>query len=71
LECDDLPSSFLAPSHSTKPQHSDVVTDLRTIERQAIQAAMDKSGGRPAAAAKALGISKATIYRKLASFPKG
>jgi sigma-54 dependent transcriptional regulator, acetoin dehydrogenase operon transcriptional activator AcoR len=71
LECDDLPTSIRAPSPSARAQHSEVVTDLRTIERQAIQSAMNWSGGRPAAAAKALGISKATIYRKLASFSKG
>jgi transcriptional regulator of acetoin/glycerol metabolism len=66
LQCADLPTSF-----ATSPLHResvDVSSDLRTIERRTILAAIDKAGGRRTAAARALGISKATIYRKLAAF---
>lgn len=43
---------------------------LAEIERNAILEAIDHCGGSPARAAKQLGISTATIYRKIKSYKR-
>ena len=43
---------------------------LAEIERNAILEAIDHCGGSPALAAKQLGISTATIYRKIKSYKR-
>jgi transcriptional regulator of acetoin/glycerol metabolism len=42
-----------------------VATDLEEIERKTIQRVFDQVGGDKVAAQKLLGISRATLYRKL------
>ncbi|WP_320671206.1 helix-turn-helix domain-containing protein [Patulibacter defluvii] len=41
---------------------------LHDLERQAILRALDAAGGDPTAAAAALGISRATVYRRLRAY---
>jgi two-component system response regulator HydG len=43
---------------------------LEDVERGAIEAALEKSGENITEAAKALGISRRTLHRKLAQSPK-
>lgn len=44
---------------------SDASGDLETITRQAIEAALNAQGGNISAAARRLGISRSTLYRRL------
>lgn len=44
---------------------SETSGDLETITRQAIEAALDEQGGNISAAARRLGISRSTLYRRL------
>jgi two-component system repressor protein LuxO len=46
----------------------ETITPMLDLEKQAIERAIHLSGGSPARAARALGISTATIYRKIRSF---
>ena len=46
----------------------DEVLPLREIERMAIAHALSVTGGSVGAAARRLGIGRATLYRRLASF---
>lgn len=77
IEPTDLPRSLqeLLVPIATRPLASDVVPaaepeilNLRELERRAIQRALEVTGGCMSRAAKLLGIGRATIYRKLASF---
>lgn len=77
IEPTDLPRSLqeLLPPIRTRASRSDVVPagepeilNLRELERRAIQRALEVTGGCMSRAAKLLGIGRATIYRKLASF---
>jgi transcriptional regulator of acetoin/glycerol metabolism len=45
--------------------------DLRTVERSALQRALARADGNVSAAAEALGISRATLHRKLKRFGLG
>ncbi len=56
------PSSTMAPEVPAAPTG---VRDLDAVEREAIQDALRQCGGRPADAARLLGISTATIYRRI------
>jgi len=42
--------------------------DLKTIERQTIRRALEATGGNMSEAARLLGIGRATLYRKVASY---
>jgi DNA-binding NtrC family response regulator len=55
-----LPDRFLDPSGAVAP--------LSTIERELIVFALKQSGGRMSKAARALGIGRSTLYRKLREF---
>ena len=47
----------------------DAVDDaVRAVEKAAIEAALAREGGSPAKAARALGISRASIYNKLKEY---
>jgi transcriptional regulator of acetoin/glycerol metabolism len=41
---------------------------LREIEREAINAALERSGGNVSRAAKELGIGRATLHRRLRAY---
>lgn len=64
-----LPRTFLAnaeePEGQAAPPAPEALSPLDEAERTAIQAALEQAGGSVFAAARALGISKATLYRKL------
>jgi sigma-54 dependent transcriptional regulator, acetoin dehydrogenase operon transcriptional activator AcoR len=61
IEPGDLPDE----AHATS-RH--VLTPMEAIERDAISRALDESGGDKRKAAARLGISRATIYRKIRAF---
>ncbi|HUO61081.1 MAG TPA: sigma-54 dependent transcriptional regulator [Candidatus Acidoferrales bacterium] len=74
IDLAELPESLrseqaLAPSRGTRSPEEQltlpVATDLEEIERKTIQRVFDQVGGDKVAAQKLLGISRATLYRKL------
>jgi transcriptional regulator with PAS, ATPase and Fis domain len=62
INIEDLPSEIL---HSKYPQQ--VVSDLHQDERQRLLAAIEGAKGNRTIAARELGISRATFYRRLAA----
>ena len=69
IELDDLPPELL---HSAPPGAATLtatplgtVRTLEQLERDAIAAALDATGGNKARAAALLGIDRTTLYRKL------
>ncbi|MEZ4231530.1 MAG: sigma 54-interacting transcriptional regulator [Polyangiaceae bacterium] len=77
IEPVDLPQSLqelltpepVAPTRSDLvPRGEPEVLNLRELERRAIQRALEVTDGCMSRAARLLGIGRATIYRKLASF---
>ena len=42
--------------------------DLQTLEQQAIQRALEYTGGNVSEAARRLGIGRTTLYRKMAAY---
>lgn len=58
-----LPADAPAPGHAIAGTHSSV--PLRQVESAMIRKAVEDAGGNVAEAARALGISRATVYRKL------
>jgi len=50
------------------PSERDVIVPLKELERRAIQHALRVTGGNVTRAARALGIGRATMYRKLERF---
>ena len=69
IGCDHLPGEIRAPavgSDSASPEEEfpgDL--SLRAAEREQIRRALDSAGGRRVAAARMLGLSRRTLYRKL------
>ncbi len=66
---DGQPIDWCAAQPATSPDACDtdspVIQPIRELERQAIDAALRKFEGSVSDAAKALGISEATVYRKV------
>jgi sigma-54 dependent transcriptional regulator, acetoin dehydrogenase operon transcriptional activator AcoR len=58
-------SASAAPATAAFPVHDQAGRSLEDIELQSIQRAVDAAGGNISVAAKQLGISRNTIYRKL------
>lgn len=63
IESSDLPLELLAASERQNPSSEEIQTD----EKSKLRAALKQSGGNRAAAARLLGIGRATLYRRLAS----
>jgi PAS domain S-box-containing protein len=63
ITIDDLPAKFKNFS-SQRPQSKPVIDD----EKMSIMEALEKTGGNKAKAARILGISRRTIYRKLEDY---
>lgn len=53
------------PSHHHRRQQAHPLDEVRNAERRVLLAALREAGGDRAAAARKLGISRATVYRKL------
>jgi len=56
------------PREATKPVTERALSETETLERARILAAMTHAKWRPVIAAQALGISRATLYRRIAKF---
>jgi DNA-binding NtrC family response regulator/pSer/pThr/pTyr-binding forkhead associated (FHA) protein len=63
VEADDLPPELRA--HAGRPAPGTLAEAIAALERERIAAAMAASGGNKAAAARALGISRPTLDKKL------
>jgi transcriptional regulator of acetoin/glycerol metabolism len=61
IELDDLPAEARTLGHRR-------LTPIESLERDAIVNALLDNGGKPDRAAAALGLSRATVYRKLKQF---
>jgi transcriptional regulator of acetoin/glycerol metabolism len=62
MEVGDTPASPAAGRPQSQPQAGDT---LLASKQRAIKAAVEASGGNLSAAARSLGIGRATLYRKL------
>src|ERR1700710_241869 len=62
------PASAAAPREANKPTAQPLLSESETLERTRILAAMTDAKWRPVMAAQALGISRATLYRRIAKF---
>jgi len=70
IEPDDLPNSVRRGSEGIQSRVEPSSLRLDQIQKNLIDAAMDKSGKNISKAAQALGISRRTLHRKLAKSPK-
>lgn len=70
IEPDDLPNSVRRGSDGIQPRIETTSLRLDKIQKNLIDAAMDKSGKNISKAAQALGISRRTLHRKLAQSAK-
>ena len=70
IEPDDLPNSVRRGSDGIQPRIEPASLRLDKIQKNLIDAAMDKSGKNISKAAQALGISRRTLHRKLAQSSK-
>ena len=70
IEPDDLPNSLRRGSEGIQSRVEPSSLRLDQIQKNLIDAAMDKSGKNISKAAQALGISRRTLHRKLAQSPK-
>jgi DNA-binding NtrC family response regulator len=77
IDIADLPPAVISPARSgdfagtTVPQSSLTSTDLEDIERATIQRVFQQVNGDKVMAGKMLGISRATLYRKLKRYNIG
>jgi len=70
IDPEDLPSSVRRGSEGIQSRVEPSSLRLDQIQKNLIDAAMDKSGKNISKAAQALGISRRTLHRKLAQSPK-
>jgi DNA-binding NtrC family response regulator len=70
IEPEDLPNSVRRGSEGIQSRVEPSSLRLDQIQKNLIDAAMDKSGKNISKAAQALGISRRTLHRKLAQSPK-
>ena len=70
IEPEDLPNSVRRGSEGIQSRVEPSSLRLDQIQKNLIDAAMDKSGKNISKAAQALGISRRTLHRKLAKSPK-
>ena len=70
IEPEDLPNSVRRGSEGIQSRLEPSSLRLDQIQKNLIDAAMDKSGKNISKAAQALGISRRTLHRKLAQSPK-
>jgi DNA-binding NtrC family response regulator len=63
----DLPSNLQYPTSERAPGKEEVLP-LEELERRAIMSTLRQTGGDKQAAARALGIGKTTLYRKLKQY---
>jgi len=69
---DDLPPEIRAPKPPVAPPTSRDergVAPLQVMERDAMQSALEACAGNVSAAARRLGVSRSTLYRRLGSAP--
>jgi transcriptional regulator of acetoin/glycerol metabolism len=77
IDVDDLPPAIASnlpsadPVAATEPPHGYSTTDLEDIERTTIERVFQQVKGDKALAGKMLGISRATLYRKLKRYNIG
>lgn len=78
LEADDLPPELVlaagpgrGPTPTASPATPAQIRTLAELEREAIEAALEATGGNKARAAALLGIDRTTLYRKLKDHAKG
>ncbi|WP_454918113.1 sigma-54-dependent Fis family transcriptional regulator [Xanthobacter sediminis] len=68
IDADDLPADLRGAG--TAREVPEEATDLKSLERSAILAAVDACGGNLSRAAKSLGIARSTLYLRLAAWER-
>jgi transcriptional regulator with PAS, ATPase and Fis domain len=63
-----LPTSLQQPHHLPEETDEGLQQELDSLERSLIQRALRDNGGNRARAARALGISRATLYKKIKKY---
>jgi len=66
---EDLPQSIRQPRLSASPRTADGVASMNDIADAAMKQALDQAGGNVTRAARQLGISRSTLYRRLGIKP--
>lgn len=68
ITVDDLPETMqTAPAAATEPAETDTL-NLSVLERRAIETALQRAGGNKVHAARALGVTRRTLYRLIARY---
>ena len=62
------PEDFIIPRQGKVPENTVRAHNIENIEKQAIQNAIRDTGGNLSHAAKALGIGRSTLYRKMTKY---
>ncbi|EKD38026.1 MAG: hypothetical protein ACD_75C00893G0002 [uncultured bacterium] len=68
IEVNHLPAYLLRPRSGSSVQHSSIATGVRATEEEIIVEALRQHGFNRLAAARALGIHKSTLFRKLKKY---
>jgi transcriptional regulator with PAS, ATPase and Fis domain len=68
LRCQHLPAAMLGTEDCVDDVTTAAHTTLKSAEQQMVLAALEHEGGNVSQAARTLGISRATLYRRLATY---
>ncbi len=68
FEAEDFPLTGPSQTETVSPESEENALDLETVERQAISKALQQEGGNVSRAAKALGLTRTSLYRRMQKY---